>query len=88
MATNRRDAGRWNGPGSNSRGVKVLKAVAEKEKFKLDLRSYDLGADRYLKTGEVCPDSVVEELKKVDAIYLGALGIPKFPREFWSGELS
>jgi 3-isopropylmalate dehydrogenase len=67
------------GPEVIREGVKVLKAVAEKEKFKLDLRSYDLGADRYLKTGEVCPDSVVEELKKVDAIYLGALGHPQVP---------
>ena len=67
------------GPEVIREGVKVLTAVAEKEQFKLDLRSYDLGADRYLKTGEVCPDSVVEELKKVDAIYLGALGHPQVP---------
>ncbi len=42
----------------------------------LDTASYDLGADRYIRTGEVLPDSVLEELKGVDAILLGAVGPP------------
>jgi 3-isopropylmalate dehydrogenase len=37
---------------------------------------YDLGGDRYKKTGEVLPDSVLDELRTVDAIYLGAVGHP------------
>jgi 3-isopropylmalate dehydrogenase len=37
---------------------------------------YELGGRRYLATGEVLPDSVVEELRKVDAILLGAIGTP------------
>jgi 3-isopropylmalate dehydrogenase len=56
--------------------MKVLKAVSGKENFQLDFTFYDLGGDRYLKTGEVLPDSVLEELKKMDAIFLGAIGHP------------
>ncbi|WP_110206033.1 3-isopropylmalate dehydrogenase [Nocardioides daejeonensis] len=35
---------------------------------------YDLGAERYLATGEVLPDSVLEEIRGHDAILLGAVG--------------
>ncbi len=64
------------GPEVINEGLKVLRAVSEKENFKLDFTFYDLGGDRYLKTGEVLPDSVLGELKKVDAIFLGAIGHP------------
>jgi 3-isopropylmalate dehydrogenase len=40
---------------------------------------YDLGAARYNRTGEVLPDSVLEELKQHDAILLGAVGDPSVP---------
>ncbi|MDD4622236.1 MAG: 3-isopropylmalate dehydrogenase, partial [Kiritimatiellae bacterium] len=36
--------------------------------------SYDLGGERYLRTGETLSDSVVAELRGFDAIYLGAIG--------------
>ena len=35
---------------------------------------YDLGAERYLATGEVLPDSVLDEIRQQDAILLGAVG--------------
>jgi len=44
--------------------------------FKYETKLYDFGGDRYLKTGEVLPDSAIEEFKKMDAIYLGAIGHP------------
>ncbi len=44
---------------------------------KLETQTYDLGAKRYLNTGETLPDSVIDELKKFDAILLGAVGDPK-----------
>ena len=65
------------GPEVVREGLKVLQAVSEKENLKLEFVSYDLGGDRYLKTGEILPDSVLEELKKVRAIYLGAIGHPE-----------
>jgi 3-isopropylmalate dehydrogenase len=40
----------------------------------VDKVPYDLGAERYLRTGEVLPESVLEELKTADAILLGAVG--------------
>jgi 3-isopropylmalate dehydrogenase len=64
------------GPEVVAEGLKVLKVVSEKFNFKYQLAHYDLGGDRYLKTGEVLPDSILEELKKVDVIYLGAIGHP------------
>ncbi len=67
------------GPEVVNEGLKVLKAVAEKEKIKFDFGFYDIGGDRYLKTGETLPDSVLAELKKVQAIFLGAMGHPEVP---------
>ncbi len=57
-------------------GNKVLTAAGEKFGFKLDRQEFDLGGERYLRTGEVLPDSVLEELRKFQAIYLGAVGHP------------
>ena len=64
------------GPEVVAEGLKVLKAVSEKFKFKYQLEHYDLGGERYLKTKETLPDSVLNELRKMDAIYLGAIGHP------------
>ena len=65
------------GPEVVTEGLKVLKAASEKYGFKCDLAHYDLGGERYLKTGETLPDSVLGELKRMDAIYLGAIGHPR-----------
>ncbi len=64
------------GPEVVREGVKVLEAAASKFGFKLDMINYDLGGDRYLKTGEICPASVIKELRACDAIFLGAIGHP------------
>ena len=64
------------GPEVIAEGLKVLKAVSAKYGFKLDLSHYDLGGERYRRTGEVLSDETVEELRKFDAIYLGAIGHP------------
>jgi 3-isopropylmalate dehydrogenase len=55
---------------------KALDAAASRFGFKLDKISYDLGGERYKKTGETLPDSVLEELRGFDAILLGAIGHP------------
>ena len=64
------------GPEVVAEGLKTLKAVSEKFKFKYQLEQYDLGGERYLKTKETLPDSVFNEMKKMEAIYLGAIGHP------------
>jgi 3-isopropylmalate dehydrogenase len=55
---------------------KVLDAVAAPAGFALDTTTYDLGGERYLRTGETLPDTVLDELRTVDAILLGAVGHP------------
>lgn len=60
-------------------GVKVLDAVARKYGFSIEWIWYPWGADHYLKTGELLPDSAIEEMKEMDAIYLGAVGDPRVP---------
>ena len=64
------------GPEVVREGLKVLEAAQAKFGFKLDLQHYDLGGERYMATGEILPDSVLEEIRGFDAIYLGAIGHP------------
>ena len=64
------------GPEVVAEGIKALNAVAEIENFNLSFVSYDFGGDRYLRTGETLPLSALEELRTMDAIYLGAIGHP------------
>jgi len=65
------------GPEVTREAVKVIQAAAQKFGFKLNLVEYDFGGDRYLRTGEVLPDSAVDELRRYDAILLGAIGHPE-----------
>ncbi len=65
------------GPEVIREGLKVLDAISSKESFKIEKVEYDLGGERYKKTKEVLPDSVLDELKSFDAIYLGAIGHPE-----------
>ena len=64
------------GPEVTAEAVKVLKAAAGKFNFKVELTEFDFGGERYKKTGETLPDSAVEELRRFDAILLGAIGHP------------
>jgi 3-isopropylmalate dehydrogenase len=64
------------GPEVTVEGVKVLNAAAAKFGFKLNMETFDFGGERYLRTGEVLPDSASEELSKFDSILLGAIGHP------------
>ncbi|MDA8090161.1 MAG: 3-isopropylmalate dehydrogenase [Nitrospiraceae bacterium] len=64
------------GPEVIAEGIKTLNAAAGRFGFKLEYTNFDFGGDRYLRTGEVLPASAVDELRKFDAIYLGAIGHP------------
>jgi 3-isopropylmalate dehydrogenase len=64
------------GPEVVAEALKVLKSVSELEGFSYELVDYDFGGDRYLKTGEILPDSAIDEFRKMDAILLGAIGHP------------
>lgn len=64
------------GPEVIGEGCKVLDAAARKFGFCLEKTTYDLGGTRYLRTGETLTDSMLDELRSFDAIYLGAIGHP------------
>lgn len=64
------------GPEVTVEAVKVMDAVAAKFGFKVEKTDYDFGGERYKRTGEILPDGAIAELKKQDAILLGAIGHP------------
>jgi 3-isopropylmalate dehydrogenase len=64
------------GPEVIDEGLKVLEVVAGKRGIQYEAVTYDLGGERYLRTGEILPDSVLDELKTFDVMYLGAIGHP------------
>src|SRR5437588_12303257 len=68
-------AGDGIGPEVVAEALKVVDAAG----VKLDLTPYDLSGAHYLRTGEVLPDSVLDELRGLDAIFLGAVGTPEVP---------
>ncbi|HEY6566352.1 MAG TPA: 3-isopropylmalate dehydrogenase [Actinomycetota bacterium] len=63
------------GPEVVAEGLKVLDAVRGDATF--DLVEFDLGAERYLRTGDVLPDDELEQLRVLDAVFLGAVGDPR-----------
>ncbi len=65
------------GPEVIAEAVKVLRAAATDTS--IETTSYDLGAERYARTGEILPASVLAEIAGHDAILLGAVGDPSVP---------
>src|SRR5437763_17116975 len=65
------------GPEVVAEALEVLDAVSGE--FTVETVPYDLGGERYLRTRETLPDSVLGELRGVDAILLGAIGHPDVP---------
>ncbi len=63
------------GPEVIGQGLDVIAASG----VELETVEYELGGARYLQDGTVLPDSVLEEWRQLDAIYLGAVGAPGVP---------
>ena len=63
------------GPEVIAEGVKVIAASG----VELDTVDYDLGGSRYLKDGVVLTDEIVDEWRRLDALYVGAVGTPDVP---------
>jgi 3-isopropylmalate dehydrogenase len=72
-------AGDGVGPEVIAESLEVLSIVGRIEGFVYELRPFDLGGERYLRTGETLPDAAVRDLHECDAILLGAVGHPKVP---------
>ena len=62
------------GPEIIREGKKVLDAAGENYGFDIDWQDFDIGADRYLKTGELITEDELHELGTFRAIYFGAIG--------------
>ncbi|NLK20333.1 MAG: isocitrate/isopropylmalate dehydrogenase family protein [Synergistaceae bacterium] len=65
------------GPEVIGEASKILERAAEKRGFSITWADYPFGADHYLKTGEILPDSAVDEMAEMDALFLGAVGDPR-----------
>ncbi len=65
------------GPEIVAEGMKVAEAAAEKYGFDIEWTEYSLGADHYLKTGELVSEETLKDLSRYKAIYLGSIGDPR-----------
>lgn len=73
-------AGDGIGPEVIEEGVKVLEAVARiAGDFSFEFTYFPWGCEYYLEHGTMMPDDGLEQLKKFDAVYLGAVGYPGVP---------
>lgn len=64
------------GPEVVAEALKVLRAAGKRFAFSLDTTEYDIGGERFKRTGETLPDAVLDELRGYQSILLGAIGHP------------
>ena len=64
------------GPEVIREALKALDAASQKAGFSTEKVHFDLGGERYLRTGEILPEGAIDDLGKFDAILLGAIGHP------------
>ena len=73
-------AGDGIGPEVIAEGVKVLNAVAKLDGgFNFEFTYFPWGCEYYKETGRMMAENGIEELKKFDAVFLGAVGAPGVP---------
>jgi 3-isopropylmalate dehydrogenase len=65
------------GPEVIREGKKILEVASKQQGVQINWTEYPFGAEHYLQTGELLPDSALTEIKDMDAIYLGAVGDPR-----------
>lgn len=62
------------GPEIIAAGREVIDAVGERFNFDIQWEEFDIGAERYLRTGDLLTEDDIAELSKFRAIYFGAIG--------------
>jgi 3-isopropylmalate dehydrogenase len=72
-------AGDGIGPEVTAVARDLIDAAGKRHGFAIDWRPCPLGSEHYLRTGEVLPDGMLADLRKTDAIFLGAVGSPAVP---------
>lgn len=70
-------AGDGIGPEVTHEAFRVVDAAAELFGFQLQKTAYPFGSQHFLDTGEIWPDAAFEEVKGMDALFLGAIGDPR-----------
>src|SRR5436190_8268319 len=60
-------------------GLRVLEAAGKKFGLSYEMTHFDWSCEVYAKTGRMMPDDGLEQLKKFDAVFLGAVGYPGVP---------
>ena len=65
------------GPEIIREGRRVVEAASRLFNFEINWTEYPFGAEHYLKTGELLPDSALKEMEEMEAIYFGAIGDPQ-----------
>ena len=67
------------GPEVSAVARSLVDQAGQRHGFTVDWRPCPLGSDYYLRTGQVLPDDILDDLRKTDAIMLGAVGSPSVP---------
>ncbi|MBQ9501180.1 MAG: 3-isopropylmalate dehydrogenase [Lentisphaeria bacterium] len=65
------------GPEVVGEAVKVLDAAGRKFGFSAEKTCFKWGAEHYLATGEILPADAADQLRRFDAVLLGAIGDPR-----------
>ena len=60
-------------------GIRVLEAAGRRFGFDFEWTKFDWSCERYAKTGSMMPDDGLEQLRRFEAIFLGAVGFPGVP---------
>src|SRR5881396_2434769 len=60
-------------------GLRVLEAAGKKFGLSYEMTHFDWSCEVYAKTGRMMPEDGLEQLKKFDAVFLGAVGYPGVP---------
>lgn len=60
-------------------GMRVLEAAGRRFGFDLEWTLFDWSCEVYTRTGRMMPEDGLEQLRRFDAVYLGAVGFPGVP---------
>ncbi|NLX48084.1 MAG: isocitrate/isopropylmalate dehydrogenase family protein [Euryarchaeota archaeon] len=62
------------GPEVVAEGLKVMNVLSENYSVKFDLQEFGINSERYLNTGKLVTEEDIDQLRKFDSIFLGAIG--------------
>src|SRR3970040_1605583 len=68
-------------------GMRVLEAAGRKFGFELEWTTFDGSCEAYTRTGRMMPEDGLDQLRKFEAVYLGAVGFPGVPDHISLGGL-